>query len=121
MRARIRQKFYSEWPGHIRRRLTALTLREQSGMRIVVRDRRRTPTFVLFEGKNPVAWALVEWDGYDRVYNIMLYVRRDKRRLGYGKQLYTEAKKWVKVTGETHYVYPDAENYRFFQEMGEKV
>lgn len=122
MRVTLRQRDFCDWPGSIRRRLRALTIRDWSGMREALRYHNdELLTFVLFEGKLPVAWSLVEFDRLDKMYNIMVYVRRDRRRNGYGKRVFTAARQWVMDTGREYFVYPDPENYKFFKSMGEKT
>jgi GNAT superfamily N-acetyltransferase len=120
VRANIQQRLYTDWPGDVRRRLASLTLREYSGMRSAVYANQEVTTFVLFEKAIPVAWSIAEWDPYEKEYNIMLYVRRDRRYRGYGKQLFTKAKKWVKATKGEYTIFTDGINNGFFEHMGEE-
>lgn len=118
MRTKIRQRcdFY-DWPTNIRKRLWALTLRESSGMRDMLKYNRQDihQTFVLFEGDTPVAWALACWD--DSEYDFMFYTRRDKRRKGYGRRLHKKLIDWVGNDPYAVFIAPD--NSAFFSKVGE--
>ncbi|HKZ41352.1 MAG TPA: GNAT family N-acetyltransferase [Candidatus Hodarchaeales archaeon] len=121
MRTVIGQREFRCWPGDIRRRLMALTIRDWSGMRTALQCNDALLTWVLFEDKLPVAWSLVEYDRLDKKYNIMIYVRRDRRRHGYGKQVFAKAKQWVEGRGSSYFIYPDPYNEAFFRSVGAKV
>lgn len=119
-RMTVKMREFRNWPGGVRRKLMGLTLREFSGMRQAIQCNSALLTWVLFEGKNPVAWSLVEYDTIDKKHNIMIYVRRDRRRLGYGRRVFTAAKRWVTGHGSDYFIYPDPQNHAFFKSMGER-
>lgn len=117
---KIRQRNFQDWPKNIQRRLRALTFREVSGMRDAIYDSAHTDhkTFVLFENEEPVAWAFAIYDHMFAEYDIMLYTRRDRRRMGYGRRLFNRAQKWVEVVrGMPIAFYPDECNRKFFKKV----
>ena len=121
---KIRQGNWGGFPREVQLRLLKLTIREESGMRETVWEIDTDypvshKVFVLYEAGRPVAWSIAAWDAFSVEYNVMLYVRRDRRRRGYGRRLLTKARAWVARQGEAYVVFPQPENRPFFEALNE--
>lgn len=124
MRTKIRQRDFYKWPAEVQRVLWKLTFNQgPSGLRDTLRDikgdiedgeERGHKTFVLFEDDIPVSWALAAWDGRD-TWDLMLYTRMDRRRMGYGRRVYQKAMDWLE--GEDYFIFPDGYNTGFFNRV----
>jgi GNAT superfamily N-acetyltransferase len=127
MRTKIRQRNFYDWPMEVQKALWKLSLNDGSGIRDALRDIREVDTdhksFVLFETYTsgdwydddiPVAWGLVVWDGRDS-WDLMLYTRRNRRHLGYGRRVYERAIDWL--DDEDYCTFPDGYNNGFFDKV----
>ena len=125
MKTKIRQRDYQTWDKKMQKRLMALTLRETSGMKDCLKQLNAFDadhkTFVLFEEREPVAWALTYWDSFNEEYDVMVYTRRDRRNKGYGRRLIKQAINWCWERRTKYAVFPDSENKPFFDKVDKEI
>lgn len=117
---RIRRGSWQSWPAEVRQALRRLTKRGDLGLLYCVHKAEEGTdhkTFVLFENGGIAAWAMACYDYVFDEYDIMLYVRSDKRRKGYGSQVFKAAKTWVKRKGAKHSFFDDPTNRSFFKKV----
>lgn len=116
----IRQGNWNSWPIEVRKVLRSLTWRGDSGLLAQIHKAEgdwEHKTFVLFESGKPIAWAMACWDQQFAEFDIMLYVRRDRRRMGYGTRLFNKARTWVKGKGVPYFFFPEPTNMPFFKKV----
>ena len=118
---RISQRDYRKWPVEIRTKLRNLTLREDSGLLANVHKINTYgldhKSFVMFEHGEVIAWALATKDEDFNEYDIMLYVRRDRRYNGYGRRLFSRARYWVAKQGRRYYFFDEPTTRTFFKKV----
>jgi GNAT superfamily N-acetyltransferase len=111
---------WKSWPGEVRKILRSLTKRSDSGLQAQIHKmEEETPhrTFLLMENETLVGWASACYDPEYHEYDIMLYVRSDKRNMGFGRQLFKRAKQWVQRQGSQYFFFPDPSNKGFFESV----
>lgn len=116
---RLQQGSWNAFPPWVQGRLRRLNrrngaMREELEKYVVERGDDHK-IFVLFEDEVPVAWCLAVWKR--TCYYLMLWVRNDRRRQGYGRQLYRRSIRWVDSMGAHSAVFPGGDNISFFKAM----
>lgn len=118
---KIRQGPLSHWSPEVKQMLYRLTIREESGMVKWLQDIERWgdgavdyKIFALFEDERVVAWSIAAFDQRNDEYDLHVYTRHDRRRLGYGRRLFDRAKKWVKSRDGEYLFFPEPSNADFF-------
>lgn len=110
-------------PKDVQRTCLRLTVREESGMREEIKCGGTPRTWVAYDGRMVVGWAILT--GYGG--HIMLYVRSTHRKQGIGGKLYRQAyghfKRYLCRPGDLYpMTYPhDKASYNFFSAMGTGV
>lgn len=116
---------WQKWPSEIRMALRALIPAEESEDSGMLHNIHRIEnegighkTFMLVDEHGTIAgWSMATWDGEYNEYDIMLYVRRSERRMGYGRKLFNRAKGWVNRQGKPFFFFPDPVNKAFFMKV----
>lgn len=86
-------------------------------------SKRRSIVELAFEGQTLVGWVLVmnkepenSMESSNWFWDTMGFVRRDKRRLGIGTELFRRAEAWIKRNkGKGMRTYPNQQTKKFFQ------
>jgi len=95
----IVMKRFSDFSVGVRRQLRGLTFREDSAMKIVLRDEPNVRCWVKFRGRKVVSWGLMSETYWFPKLTYMCFTRRAERDKGYGGEVFEAAKEWK----ETHY------------------
>jgi len=122
---KIYQDDWNKIPTEVKQKCLGLTMRGDSGMLFninrIVNFGAAHKIWYLMEDGDVVAWAQATMDYDEREYDIMLYVRRDRRCKGYGRQLFRRARSWVKRQGMPYFFFAAYENKSFFQKVAPEM
>ena len=87
----VENRFWSDWSPEMQKVLRRLTLPGESQLTDLVAagsGESMIRTWVVFESKDPIAWAVLT-----RYDEIMMYVKKSHRRKGLGRKLLRRVKK----------------------------
>ena len=111
---------FSDLSTGVRRQIWGLTFREDSSLKMVMKDEPNMICFVKFVGKRVASWGCLSETYWTPHLAYMTYTRLADRRMGYGTECMKAAKAWKRKNMYKQTILTFAGSYagrRFFAKM----